>query len=435
MPIPIASLFDEDDNIHCQPSHKDIKKISKGWPTIPIKLSDFPTVNPPEVYNQSHDEDLNTVKLCVLKPVNSKKFLKVADEEPFSIFTEFCRKNNLSPDIEKYERLNEELSSLVLSLKYKYNRPRPKKYMRVANDSFNHNRIGVMDTPSYPSGHTSHAFFNATLLANEYPEHAISIRTIAEMIAQSRIDLGKHYPSDCSFGRFVGETAAKACLAGGGGNHIKLKENKLSTEQRRQSRQAFYDAANLHDEKLYGTSYTDELCEFIIRSNAIERYSVDIDDALNASSSFMKGLPVQYCSDDKYILSHLAGLETAGLLNRIDTPLKVQQVHSALGLNVLERGEPGKFRDFEHLARSTGYQYSHPNIILSDVSKWCDMKYDDKFMRHVAYECIHPFSDGNGRSGRLILAADLNFNMAKLNDMIDDNYIPRIVEYQEAYLK
>ena len=143
------------------------------------------------------------------------------------------------------------------------------------------------------------------------------------------------------------------------------------------------------------------------------------------------GLPVKYCTNNKYIRSHLDALDEALRVLPIDSPKKVQEVHGALGDDVLERGHCGVFRDFKHYARSTGYPYTDPNDIVNDVNDWSQSK-DEPFQRHIVYECIHPFSDGNGRSGRIIMASDLNFDFYKLNDLIGDNYINSIVEYQNS---
>jgi fido (protein-threonine AMPylation protein) len=435
VPIPISHLFKDEDDIHCYPSQKDIEKMSKPWSLIPINIVDFPHVDPPDPSTPAHNEDIRAVKDCVSNPRYSKKILNIADNDPFSMFNSIVKKNNLDVNLEKYEELNDQLSSIVLSLKFKYNRPRPKKYMRVSQDTFDYEKIEDMDTPAYPSGHTAHAFFNATLLSGEFPKYKKEFNAIANVIAHTRVDLGKHYPSDCSFGRYVGEEAAKACLTGKHAEHITIKEGKLSSDQRRTSRDVFYNAAQKHDKKKCGSTYVDELCEFIIQSNLIERYHVDITEALNASKSFMRGLPVEYCTNDKYIRSHLSALETAAAVGKVDSPLKIQQIHKSLGQDVMERGVVGKFRNFEHAALSTGYSYTHPDFILSDLLSWCDKDYSTNFKRHADYECIHPFADGNGRSGRIIFVCDEDFDLLSVNKMIGTQYIPSLVSHQLTTVK
>ena len=431
MPIPISKLFfDQNDNsIHCLPRPKDVQDMSKGWPRIPLGLKDIPDLDYPIPYTEEGKEDLNIVQRFFFRPVNSDAFLKTSDEKPFSLMRQFCREHDLEFDLDDLGELNEHFSRLILALKFKYNRPRPKKYMESIKSEFPYDRISDNKTPSYPSGHSAHAYFNCTILANAFPEHAIKLYTLADKIAQSRIDLGKHYPSDISYGRFIGELAANVCLKQRAPDHQSMKEHKDMTRgERRVARNRIRKAANRHDAKKLGTSYIDELCEFLIRSNEIERYKVDIDDAYQASKSFLHGLPVQYCSDSDYVKSHLASLETASLMNSVDTPNKVMIIHKALGNEVMERGEAGILRPFEHYA-GTGYEFSKPPQILTDLDKWC-AESGDPFERHVVYECIHPFSDGNGRSGRILLAHELDFDMAALNDMIGADYIAKIVEYQ-----
>ncbi len=434
MPIPINNLFDDENSIeiHCLPSLEDISDMSKRWNSIPVNISNIPVLDFPMFGTKEFSEDLDLLQKYFISPINSRHFLELSDKKPYDILKDYCQKNNLDLDFDKLYDLNDELSSLILTLKFKYNRPRPKKFMQQMNDSFPHERITSNKSPSYPSGHTAHAFFNCVIIAAMHPEHEMRLRSLAEQIGQSRIDLGKHYPSDVSYGRFIGEFIGKKYLNGGeSDSNQNVKEAVMTRENRKIARNLLREAASNHDTKSLGTTYTDELCEFIIRSNAIERYHFPISDAYEAAKSFMHGLPVEYCTDNKYIRSHLSGLETASLLRLIDDPVKVQTLHAAMGADVLERGEPGVYRPFEHYARTTGHKYTHPNDILGELNLWCEKtKSIDPFSRHVLYECIHPFSDGNGRSGRLILAADLNFDLANLNDMIGDDYIDKIVDYQ-----
>lgn len=431
MPIPIAKLFEDKNNsdIHCMPRPKDVQDMAEGWQRVPLNLNNIPELDYPEPKSKEGNDDLDLVKKCFIKPINTEEFLKISDEKPFELVRQYCKNNDLTYDLDNLDDLNKHFSRLVLTLKFKYNRPRPKKYMQDHYSDFPHERITHNNTPSYPSGHSAHAYFNCCILADAFPDHAVKLFSLADRVAQSRIDLGKHYPSDVSFGRFIGELAASACLKGNRKREI-IKEHKdITREERRMARDRIRGAANRHDDKKLGTSYIDELCEFLIRSNEIERYKVDIDDAYQASKSFMRGLPVKYCSDSDYVKSHLASLETASILNSINSPDKILAVHKALGNEVMERGKAGVLRPFEHYA-GTGYEFSRPNSILTDLQEWCNDK-AEPFERHVIYECIHPFSDGNGRSGRIILACDLDFDLYSLNNMIGSDYITKIVEYQK----
>lgn len=431
MPIPIKHLFSENFDIHRQPNEKDMKEMSKGWPNLPIELEELPEIIPPEEGSQRHQIELEKLKNYFFKPVNSQEFLVKSNDKPFSLLAGYCNKHNLNINLEALDKLNDELASLILNLKFKYNRPRPKEYMSRSQNQFPYERIESNKSPSFPSGHAAHAFFNACIVSKFNPDHEMRLRTLAEMIAQSRIDLGKHYPSDVSFGRFLGEYIAKKYLEKIEGD-MNLNENYSEDNNEITGRKRLVEYAKRHDEKKIGTTYVDELCEFLIRSNEIERYVVDIKEAEDAAYSFVRGLPVKHCTKNKYIRSHLDAIDAALNIDRVDTPKKVQEIHLALGDDVIERGHAGEFRQYSHYARSTGYPYSEPDQILDDVSAWCDNLNIEPFMRHIIYECIHPFGDGNGRSGRIILLSDLDFDVAKINDLIGDNYIQRLVDYQHA---
>ena len=150
MPIPIVHLFSDEQQIHKVPDQVDVEKMSKTWPSIPVNLKHVPSLQPPTPGTAEHKEDLSEVKHYFLQPVNNDMFLKVSNDKPFQILKNYCVKNNLNFDLQKLENLNDEFSSLVLNLKFKYNRQRPKKYMQLKLDSFPYERIGNNNSPSYP---------------------------------------------------------------------------------------------------------------------------------------------------------------------------------------------------------------------------------------------------------------------------------------------
>jgi hypothetical protein len=435
LPIPISHLFRESlapsEDIHCIPNPKDLEEMALSWDLIGVDLSDIPNLPYPSSNDSHFDNDINTVMNFFINPVNNPEFLKISDDNPFQLFKRDCKNKGCDYDFDYLDKLNEQLARLVLNLKFKYNRPRPKRYMKLHDVDFNYDAIEDNKSPSYPSGHSAHAYFNAGMISNAYPELRSDLTHLADRIAQSRIDLGKHYPSDISFGKFLGELACK--MANSKKQQV-FEENRqiMNDQEVKIPRQHFIKALKEHNSLNYPTNYCDELCEFIIRSNAIERYKVDITETYDACKMFLNGLPAHYCSSNLYIRSHLSALDKASELGPIDNIKKVTEVHKALGQDVLERGESGILRPFKHMA-GTGYEFSKPDQIIIDLNHWChDTLSTDPLERHIIYECIHPFSDGNGRSGRIIMASDLNFDFYKLNDLIGDNYINSIVEYQNS---
>ena len=52
-------------------------------------------------------------------------FINIADEKPLIVFQSFARQNNLQFDKKYFKNLKNQLSSFILRLKFKFNRPRP----------------------------------------------------------------------------------------------------------------------------------------------------------------------------------------------------------------------------------------------------------------------------------------------------------------------
>ena len=60
-----------------------------------------------------------------------------------------------------------------------------------------------MNTPSYPSGHTTQAYMMSYVLSDKFPKYRSKFRELAEMVSKSRVMARAHYPSDISFGKKV----------------------------------------------------------------------------------------------------------------------------------------------------------------------------------------------------------------------------------------
>ena len=172
------------------------------------------------------------------------------------------------------------------------------------------------------------------------------------------------------------------------------------------------------------TSDANEIARFIVTSNAIEGYDVDYDDVLNAVEGILEGYPLRYVTNNSHIYGHLAGLQAA---QKVD-PTSVQgiiAVHRAMGSDVLDAGAPGIIRSSE-VKSSEGLHYVTPDELGDALSWWESALFNSSLQRHAVYELIHPFDDGNGRSGRILLAADMNFNFSAVNLLIAGNYLSKL---------
>jgi hypothetical protein len=106
-------------------------------------------------------------------------------------------------------QIQDDINPLIAKLKVHFNRPRP---YQLANyyklklfpfDSFSAN------TASYPSGHTIQACVMLNVIGSMHPVQYKYCKNIIDDVAESRINLGLHYPSDNDFALEVAEKILK----------------------------------------------------------------------------------------------------------------------------------------------------------------------------------------------------------------------------------
>jgi len=100
------------------------------------------------------------------------------------------------------KEIHEDISPLLIKLKYHYQRIRPNQFALINNQQLYPYESRTSNTPSYPSGHTFLAKVYCEVLGNKYPQFYHPLQQLAEDIAISRYYLGVHYPSDIEFGKY-----------------------------------------------------------------------------------------------------------------------------------------------------------------------------------------------------------------------------------------
>ena len=189
-----------------EPSSKDKSKMSLETPLIGISADQIPVNNP---YPNASDETISELR-AILKAVSDRgqdiDYIKIADEKPIKIFQSFANDNGLKFDENYFKQLKKDLSSLILALKFRFNRPRPAQLLKVLLRNEGDEAIldfETANTPSYPSGHAIQSYVVANILSELNPKFRRLLENIADRIAHTRIQAGVHYPSDIVIGKEI----------------------------------------------------------------------------------------------------------------------------------------------------------------------------------------------------------------------------------------
>lgn len=163
--------------------------------------------------------------------------------------------------------------------------------------------------------------------------------------------------------------------------------------------------------------------KFIRESNAIEGY-----------------YDLELSSD--YYLGHLQSYEY--LVNEFEhgnelTEKMILESHNFLMQDLIEKKYSGNYRDCGvrvgfHIAP---YFYQLPRLVEILLDKIKKIKtIQDVWDSHFLYESIHPFIDGNGRSGRSLLNALMvkhGFPIVIIESEFRGDYYNKIIEWRDKY--
>ena len=134
---------------------------------------------------------------------NPESMQELLDEKPQLLFDFVLVNAGKGSHKELIDKMNKDTLPIILFHKKHFMQPRPHELAQQAGIDFSYDELDTTNTRSYPSGHTTQAFYIAMKLAKMYPDLEKRLITVAHMIAESRIDRGVHFPSDNEAGKIL----------------------------------------------------------------------------------------------------------------------------------------------------------------------------------------------------------------------------------------
>ena len=388
--LSISKLFESDD-------HGEVSKL----------ISLVPKMSPPSPNTRKYHDDIEAVKFYIRNSSLDDRFLSVSHDSVDKTFKMFCNEYDLNFNFKEIKSNLQQIKKVSRHLKNKYRRPRPRNEL-IDMSSF-YEDVEVMKSYSFPSGHTCRAYFVAGILSDKFPDKQADFEMIAQLIGQSRIENGVHYPSDVVYGRLLGEFLADHCLNN--------EEKTVNIKRGKEENKAF--AVFLRGLSSNPRKTAIDIGDFLYKTLQIEQMGnmFKYSECFDAGKNLLTSMSDDNISSNPYVRSQCKALRES-FCNKKQKDLS-RKIHMQFSNNDLDSGAPGEFRSYSHKS-PTGVEYCDPenfNIALKNINS-----FSDPFVRHALFEWIHPFCDGNGRSGRILLCAECNYDFQLVNNFINKDY-------------
>ena len=128
--------------------------------------------------------------------VGAKNLIHLVDKEPLDLYKPIFQKLGKPIPVKDFKKAYNIIDPIIMNLKHKFNRPRPKQLGDVMDFDINVTKTGTHSTPAYPSGHTAYAAIASYLFADMYPHYSSEFFKMVGVAGHARCLQGVHYPSD-----------------------------------------------------------------------------------------------------------------------------------------------------------------------------------------------------------------------------------------------
>tara|TARA_B100000131_G_scaffold308639_1_gene338217 strand:+ start:640 stop:1209 length:570 start_codon:yes stop_codon:yes gene_type:complete len=173
------------------------------------RLLDKQQVNiliPPQPSDEKRVKELSTIQSQMRNPYNSLEVQDDLDKNMTKLFNNIIKMSGNPGQKSLIKKLKNEIKPNIIFHKDFFNAERPQELASRLGISFAADDLDSAKSPSYPSGHTTQAFYLALVLSRLYPNLKNQFFILANMIAKSRIDRGVHFPSDLEAGKILALT-------------------------------------------------------------------------------------------------------------------------------------------------------------------------------------------------------------------------------------
>ena len=203
----------------------DLKELKYGNPTqeqyeiighntpLSVLFEQLSKITPPENDSDLVRSELNTIVdyLKIINDSDNEEFLlryKAYDKALVQTLSSMFKAKGV--DILGYaEEVIKDISALIYQLKYHHQRPRPYQLAYYKKLKLFPHKSDTALSPSFPSGHTVQAYVLLNVISSKNPELTSFCENLLTDIANSRLYLGLHFPSDNDYAITVGEAIIK----------------------------------------------------------------------------------------------------------------------------------------------------------------------------------------------------------------------------------
>jgi|GEM_PF-1963318 len=165
----------------------------------------FNILIPPPPPEEERLQEIPQIIAQYENPKFDKNLQSALDKKVSKLFNSLVVSAGYPDYLQEIKDAKNRIKPIIKLHKNYFGAQRPYELAESYGVEFPYNHLESAQSRSYPSGHTTQAFYLAHFLSSIYPELSESFYDLAQMIADSRIEHGVHFPSDNEAGKMLAQ--------------------------------------------------------------------------------------------------------------------------------------------------------------------------------------------------------------------------------------